>query len=125
VPSFVKNAVKTFKNNLVVSTVPNVLGAGMANIAFSRDYNLYYYTGGSFTGTEAHSIYNQPPLVNSLGYHGIGRPTTQWTLQTGSPAINAGTNPCTGITGCSTGAGDFFGGAVPNGAYDIGAYEFH
>ncbi|MGE5222703.1 MAG: right-handed parallel beta-helix repeat-containing protein [Omnitrophica WOR_2 bacterium] len=123
VPKFARRSVQTFMNNLVVSTVPNVLGAGMANIPFKRDYNLYYYTGGSFTGDEAHSIYNQDPLVNSLGYHSVGRPTTQWTLQAGSPAINAGTDPCIGIPGCTTGGRDFFGGAVPVGAYDIGADE--
>ena len=114
-----------FKNNLVVSDIPNVLGDLPTANARPRDYNLYYYTGGTFTdpNPEAHSIYNQNPLVNGLGYHGTGKPTTQWTLQTGSPAINAGTNPCTGITGCTTGTRDFFGNPIPVGAFDIGAYE--
>jgi hypothetical protein len=92
----------------------------------ARDYNLYYYTGGSFSdpNPEAHSIYNRDPLVNSLGYDGVGRPTTQWTLQTGSPAINAGTNACTGLSGCTVGTRDFFGNTIPLGsAYDIGADE--
>ena len=120
--TFARRSVQTFLNTLVVSTASNVLGDGMTKIPFRRDYNLYYYPGG-FTGDEPHSLYNLDPLVNSLGYHGTGRPTTQWTLLPGSPAINAGSDPCLGIAGCTTGGRDFFGGAVPVGAYDIGANE--
>jgi parallel beta-helix repeat protein len=115
-----------FRNNLVISTIPNVLGDVATANNRSRDYNLYYYTGGTFTDAspEAHGVYNQNPLVNGLGYHGIGRPTTQWTLQSGSPAINSGTNPCTGLNGCSVGSRDFFGNSIPlGGAFDIGANE--
>jgi hypothetical protein len=115
-----------FRNNLVVSAIPNVLGDIATANARARDYNLYYYTGGTFTdpNPEAHGIYNQNPLVNGLGYHGIGKPTTQWTLQSGSPAINHGTNACTGLTGCSVGTRDFFGTSIPlGGAFDIGADE--
>jgi hypothetical protein len=47
-----------------------------------------------------------------------GRPGTQWTLQAGSPAVNAGTL----IAGAPT--TDFFGHTVPlGGAIDIGANE--
>ena len=91
-----------------------------------RDYNLYFYTGGTFTdpNPEVHGIYNQDPLVNSLGYDGTGRPSTQWTLQAGSPAINHSTNACAGLTGCTTGTRDFFGNPVPVGnTFDIGADE--
>jgi hypothetical protein len=115
-----------FRNNLVVSTIANVLGDVATANTRARDYNLYYYTGGTFTDAtpEAHGVYNQNPLVNSLGYHGIGRPTTQWTLQAGSPAINRGTNACTGLSGCSVGTRDFFGNSIPlGGAFDIGANE--
>jgi parallel beta-helix repeat protein len=115
-----------FKNNLVVSAIPNVLGDVATANNRARDYNLYYYTGGTFTdpNREAHGIYNQNPLVNGLGYHEIGRPTTQWTLQPGSPAINSGTNPCAGLAGCSLGVRDFFGNPIPRGgAFDIGAHE--
>jgi parallel beta-helix repeat protein len=115
-----------FKNNLVVSAIPNVLGDVATVNNRARNYNLYYYTGGTFTdpNPEANGIYNQNPLVNSLGYHGIGRPTTQWTLQAGSPAINRGTNACTGLAGCSVGTSDFFGNSIPlGGAFDIGAHE--
>jgi hypothetical protein len=115
-----------FKNNLVTSTIPNVLGDVATLNHRTRDYNLYYYTGGTFTdpNPEAHSIYNQNPLVNGFGYETTGRPTTQWTLQPGSPAINHGTNACTGLSGCSVGTRDFFGNAIPlGGTFDIGADE--
>jgi hypothetical protein len=116
----------TFRNNLIVSTVQNPYGPGLSLFPWIRDYNLWYYTLGSLAADpspEPHGIYNQIPLVNSLGYHGIGKPTTQWTLQTGSPAINAGINPCTAVTGCTPGTRDFFGNSIPVGAYDIGAHE--
>jgi hypothetical protein len=115
-----------FKNNLVVSAIPNVLGNVAAANNRSRDNNLYYYTGGTFTdpNPEPHGVYNQNPLVNGLGYHGTGRPTTQWTLQPGSPAINRGTNICAGIAGCAVGTRDFFGNPIPRGGtFDIGADE--
>ncbi len=115
-----------FKNNLVVSGIANVLGDASVLNNRVRDYNLYYYTGGTFSdpNREPNSIYNQDPLVNALGYDGIGRPTTQWTLQAGSPAIDHGTNACAGVSGCSTGTRDFFGNPIPLGAgYDIGASE--
>jgi hypothetical protein len=115
-----------FRNNLVVSAIPNVLGDVNAANYFDRDHNLYYYTAGTFTDPtpEPHGIYNQNPLVNGLGYHGTGRPTTQWTLQSGSPAINRGTNACAGLVGCSPARFDFFNNPVPRGAaFDIGAHE--
>jgi len=115
-----------FKNNLVYSANANVLGDVSVLNNRARNYNLYYYSGGTFTdpNPEANSIYNQNPLVNSPGYSGVGRPTTQWTLQTGSPAINHGTNACTGLSGCTVGSRDFFGHSIPlGGSYDIGADE--
>jgi len=115
-----------WKNNLVVSVVPNIFGDVSVLDKRARDYNLYYYTGGTVTDPnhEPHGIYNQDPLVDSLGYHEVGRPTSQWTLQSGSPAINAGTNPCTGLAGCTTGTRDFYGNAIPqSGVFDIGANE--
>jgi hypothetical protein len=116
----------TFRNNLIVSTLQNPYGPGLSLFPWTRDYNLWYYTMGTLAADpspEPHGIYNQNPLVNSLGYHGIGKPTTQWTLQTGSPAINAGLDPCTGVTGCTSGTRDFFGNPIPVGAFDIGAHE--
>jgi parallel beta-helix repeat protein len=115
-----------FKNNLVVSEIPNVLGSVATANNRDRDHNLYYYTGGIFTdpNPEPHGIYNEDPLVNGFGYHDIGRPTTEWTLQEGSPAIDSGTNVCAGLTNCSAGTRDFFGNPIPRGvAFDIGAHE--
>jgi hypothetical protein len=115
-----------FKNNLVISTIPNVLGDVAAANNRDRDYNLYYYTRGTFSDPrrEPHGIYNRDPLVNGLGYHGTGRPTTQWRLQPGSPAINGGTNVCAGRTNCEPGTRDFFGNPLKQGgAFDIGAHE--
>ena len=117
-PTVVPGSTLLFRNNLVVSTVANVLGAGMRYVPFSRDYNLYHYTGGVFSSGEAHSVHTQTPRVNGLRYHGTGRPTTQWTLQAGSPAINRGTT----VSGAPS--VDFFGGTVPRGTgRDIGADE--
>jgi hypothetical protein len=115
-----------WKNNLVVSAVPNIFGDVSVLDNRARDYNLYYSTVGTVAdpSPEPHGIYNLDPLVNGFGYHGIGRPTTEWTLQSGSPAINAGTNPCTGLTNCTTGTRDFYGNTIPaNGVFDIGANE--
>jgi hypothetical protein len=117
-PTFAVGTTLTFKNNLVVSTTQNTLGNGMGVMPFQRDYNLYYSTAGSISSGEAHSVHNVDPLVNALGYHGIGRPTTQWTLQSASPAIDRGTV----IAGAP--GSDFFGGPAPLGpAPDIGADE--
>jgi len=107
-----------FENNLVVSAVADVLGSGMANVPFQRDYNLYRYTAGAIVGDEPHSVYGLDPLVSGFGYHDIGRPVTEWTLLPGSPAIDRGTV----IAGAPT--TDFYGNDVPRGlAPDIGAHE--
>jgi hypothetical protein len=107
-----------FKNNLVVSTVPDVLGAGMSSVPFDRDYNLYYYTRGTFNSGEAHAIDGRDPLVHILGCHRRGAPTRCWSLADGSPAIDAGTR----ISGAPS--EDFAGGPEPAGSTpDIGAFE--
>src|ERR1041384_8411137 len=97
-----------FKNNILYSTVTQMT---VCNSSMVYDYNLYWYNGAGspvFCGTTGwsgyasngpHSLYADPKL-NSVGYHGAGRPTTQYTLQTGSPAIQAGTDVCAGISGC-------------------------
>jgi len=62
--------------------------------------------------------------MNQPTYHAVGRPSTAFTLQSGSPAINAGTNVCSGISGCSMGPRDFSGNVIPQGGtYDMGAME--
>lgn len=114
-PAFTGTRARMFKNNIVYATTTNALGSVPASM--SRDYNLYYYTGGSFVSGEAHSI-NADPVLNNPTYHAIGKPTTAFTLQSGSPAINAGTD----VGGM--GVRDFFGNSIPQqGAYDMGAHE--
>ncbi len=110
-----------FKNNLIYATNSNPLGSNIS--AISRDYNLYYATAGNYNSGEANSVHANP-LLNNPTYNQVGRPTSAFTLQAGSPAINAGTNVCAGISGCSTGGRDFFGNSAPQGgSYDIGAHE--
>jgi hypothetical protein len=121
------SAPMTFRNNLIVSTLEDPYGPGITMFPWDRDHNLWTYTGGTIApdpSPEPNGIYNQDPLVNGMGYHGIGMPTTEWTLQSGSPAINAGMDPCTGVPDCTSGGRDFYGNAVPAGAFDIGAHEY-
>jgi hypothetical protein len=76
------------------------------------------------TGWDGNSIYADP-LLNSPTYHSIGRPTTQLTLQSGSPGVGAGVNVCAGgCIGNRMGAQDFFGNPLPaNGPWNMGAYQ--
>ena len=123
-----------FMNNIIYSTVPSMLS--MWKTGLTMDYNLWWYTGAgspsfkygssspytsfsayqSGSGQDAHGLYANP-MLNDPTYHANGFPTTSFTTQTGSPAINAGTNLG------SMGSHDFFGNAIPVGNYDIGAYE--
>ncbi len=123
-----------FKNNIIYSTVPSLLSIWKVGMTFNN--NIWWYTGAgnpsfSWVGTnytsfaafktgstmEANGLYTNP-LLNDPTYHANGKPTTSFTLQAGSPAINAGANMG------SMGAHDFFGNAIPQGGvYDIGAYE--
>jgi hypothetical protein len=121
--TFSGNNPRFFKNNLIYSPNANPLGVNFTQI--TRDYNLWYYTGGSWSSGEPNSIHNQNPNINDPTYSGIGRPTTQFTLQSNSPAIDRGTNVCAGISGCSMGNRDFYGNPIPSGTtYDIGAHEY-
>jgi parallel beta-helix repeat protein len=115
-----------FENNLVTSTIANIWGNTTVLNNRLRDYNLWYYTGGNLTDAtpEAHGLYNENPQVNDFGYSSAGRPTTQWTLQSGSPAIAAGTDVCSGLSGCSMGSQDFYGDPLPSvGPFNIGAFQ--
>jgi len=123
-----------FKNNIIYSTAPSLLS--LWKIGMSLNNNIWWYTGAgspsfkwvtttytSFaayqtgSGQDANGKYTDP-LLNTPTYHGNGFPTTQFTLQAGSPAINAGANLG------SMGTRDFFGHSIPlGGAYDIGADE--
>jgi hypothetical protein len=130
-----------FKNNIIYSTVPTLIYT--TNTDMELDYNIYWYTGAgdpvwvwnrkakvgfstyqAYSGQDAHGMYADP-MLNDPTYHGVGMPTTSFTLQAGSPAIDAGADVCVGITGCTMGTQDFFGNAIPsNGLYDIGAHEY-
>jgi len=128
---------KFFKNNIIYA---NTVNAKMMNIQggmLACDNNVYYNTatanpvfvyGGvtyndfasyrSASGQDANS-FNADPLLAIPTYAGVGRPTTQFALQAGSPAINAGADVGSMETQ------DFLGTAIPQGtAYDIGACEY-
>jgi hypothetical protein len=133
------------KNNIAYSTTVSrmaTLGNG-GLLAF--DYNLYYTPGSvgytfkrlsqvytslsawqSATSQDLHSLSGLDPKLNGLGYHSVGKPTLTngfYTLQTTSPALNAGTNVCaTSCNGNSMGAHDYFGIAL-DATHNIGAYE--
>jgi hypothetical protein len=131
--SFSGSSPKFFKNNIIYSTVPNMVSTSHSHVAL--DYNLYYSTTGNYSwtyngstysnfssyksgsGQDANSICGQDPLLNSPTYHSAGRPTTQFTLQSGSPAINNGT------TIADNGGKDFWGNTLYYGNPDIGAHE--
>ncbi len=123
-----------FANNIIVSKVPWLIDGG-AKLAF--DHNLYWLTGEGtpffsfkenyysgfdeyqrLSGYDAHGLFADPKL-NQPEYHEIGRSASAFTLQAGSPAIDAG------LSLEEMGAMDFFGNAIPYGsAVDIGAYEW-
>jgi hypothetical protein len=124
-----------FKNNIVYSIPAAVAEFTTSTLA---DYNLYFSPGGVYTfkyGTTSYSSFsayqagsgqdahgkNVNPLLTSVGYHSAGRPTTQYTLQSGSPAQGAGINVC--ATSCllgSMGPRDFYGQATGS-THSIGA----
>jgi hypothetical protein len=128
-----------FENNIVYGAQPYLV---LALPTFTYDHNLYWVENGATpqfqwnwqpysglaayqqaSGQEANSLFADP-LLNSPTSHAAGMPTTAFTLQTGSPAIGAGTNVCTGIANCSMGAQDFFGNPLPvSTGYNIGAFQ--
>jgi hypothetical protein len=130
-----------FLNNIIYSTVPKLVVMTDTDITF--DYNIYWYTGTgdpefkwghrrytgfsawqSGSGQDAHGYYTDPKL-NDPTYHGVGFPTTQFTLQSGSPAIDAGVDVTTMGWMSSMGSQDFFGNSIPaNEIYDVGAHEY-
>ena len=128
-----------FENNIIYSTVPYLI---QTTSDFELDNNIYwtlslapdwnlngtdYTTLASYqsaTGEDAHSMYTDP-MLNTPTYHSPGRPTSEFTLMPGSPAIGAGANVCSGIGGtCSMGTQDFWGNPLPAGSgYSIGAWQ--
>lgn len=131
-----------FKNNLVYSTLqyPDIINAGppMAlsnNLYFSSNSAPQYWFGYNGTWWDSFSAYQSvsgqdsnsiigDPLLGSPGYDVNNVwPTTQYTPQLGSPAINAGANVCAGISGCSMGSLDVLGNPLPTSGYWIGAVQ--
>lgn len=122
-----------FANNIIVSKVPWLVDGGTK---LALDHNLYWLTGEGtpffsfkenyysgfdeyqkLSGQDANSLFADPQL-NQPDYHEIGRSASAFTLQAGSPAIDAG------LSLNDRGATDFFGNAIPYGsAIDIGAHE--
>ena len=120
-----------FANNIIYST-----GNLMTNLpgVFQGDNNIYFTTSANApswtykgtthtgfanyvaaTGQDQHGFFGDPKM-SSPTYHGVGRPTTQFRLLPGSPAIQKGAviaNP---------GRRDFFGNTVrPGSVVNIGA----
>jgi hypothetical protein len=128
-----------FKNNIIYSAVPEMI---QSTSGMSMDNNIYWTTSGytptweidgisytglsafqALTGQDRHSLLADPMMLNPT-YHEIGRPTTAFTLQPGSPGIGTGANVCSGVSDCSMGNRDFFGSPLPTGSgYSIGAYQ--
>jgi hypothetical protein len=124
-----------FENNIIISTVPDLVTYGAASgKGLESDYNVYWYTGTGMPQWQAntmnytsldtwqnamdmdsHSLFANP-LLNDFTYHAVGRSTTAFTLTSGSPAIHAGSNLG------NMGAQDYFGNPLSStGAVDIGA----
>jgi hypothetical protein len=75
------------------------------------------------TGQDSHSSAVDPMMLNPT-YHDVGKPSSAFTLQAGSPAARSGTDVCSGISNCTMGNQDFWGNPLPNGSgYSIGAYQ--
>jgi hypothetical protein len=128
-----------FKNNIIYATVPGMV---QTTPGLVLDNNIYWTTSASpptwqidaatYTGFTAyqsgakqdlHSHYTDPKL-NRPDYHAVGKPATAFQLLPGSPAAAAGSNVCSGISGCSMGAQDFQGHPLPAGTgYNFGAYQ--
>lgn len=126
-----------FDNNIIYSLNPFMIGTD--NKGMSLDYNLYWDTTGSPTfgygagntnvnypnfasyqsgsGQDAHS-HVANPLLNNPTYEAIGISASAYTLQTGSPALGAGTLIA------NNGGSDFFGNSVSSStAPNLGAYN--
>ena len=126
------------ENNIIYSTVPWLIkttsGVTLNNniywtLSSAPDWNMNgtdYTSLASYqsaTGQDLASLYTDP-MLNTPTYHSPGRPTSEFTLMPGSPAIGAGANVCSGIGGCSMGTQDFWGNPLPAGSgYNIGAWQ--
>ncbi|MBI4649318.1 MAG: right-handed parallel beta-helix repeat-containing protein [Bacteroidia bacterium] len=81
--------------------------------------NNCFYTGTYENNIEADALFVASSAGSGTGYDGL---TADWSLQTGSPCINAGTPDTTGLNLPAT---DIAGNPrIINGRIDIGAYEY-
>jgi hypothetical protein len=121
---WISNATDYFniRNNLIVnSTSYAVASEGAINANMTIDYNGYNPVAGnvfSIAGTPtSYATWKESYDASSVSVTPNVVSTTDFHLQSNSPAINAGVN-----VSLTT---DYAGRAVPYGAgYDIGAYEF-
>ena len=131
-----------YMNNLIYSTLqyPDIINAGppmkLSNNLYYSSYSTPQYWFGyngswwdsfsayqSGSGQDSNSIIANPLLADP-GYDVNNVwPKTQYAPQSGSPAIGAGANVCTGISGCSMGSSDFLGQPLPASGYWIGAIQ--
>jgi hypothetical protein len=131
--------IKVYNNIFVAdkgqSQNPNAVGylVRHASGTITANNNLYWTIGttplyyvsrktGDFAwwqskGYDANGLNANPQFTGPFGGG-----DTAYALQPGSPAINAGT-VVTDWSG-NMGTRDYFGGAIPNGAYDIGVDEY-
>ncbi|MGV8969313.1 MAG: carbohydrate binding domain-containing protein [Microbacteriaceae bacterium] len=113
VASFTGSLARTFENNIIYATTASPRGL---LDAMASDYNVWYSTAASLTGSEPHSVYADPKLVNPT-HTGAGSPGTAFQLQASSPAIDAGLSELDGAT-------DQYGTVIPQGnGPDIGSFE--
>ena len=135
------NGSNVIMNNIVYGNNPNMVNMGL-NTNVLLDYNLYWYTGEgdpvfkwgndtytglsvfqSGAGQEANGLYADPKLNNPT-YSEVGFPTTAFTLQSDSPAIDAGADLVDLGYVSDMGTQDFFANSLPvDGVYNMGAYE--
>lgn len=128
-----------FKNNIIYSTVPGLIET---TPDFALDHNTYWTVGATpdwnYKGADyadlaayqtasrqdAHSMFADP-MMNTPAYHATGRPVAAFNLLTGSPAIGAGADVCSDVSGCSMGTQDFWGNTLPSNSsgYNIGAWQ--
>ncbi len=124
-----------FKNNLIYATKSKLIDVPGTQVQLNN--NIYWTTGGSsptwmYNGQiysnlssyqqgskqDSNSKFTDPKL-NDPTYHKIGRPSSSFTLQAGSPAINTGTT-----VGSDMGIQDFFGNPLKQRkSHNIGAYD--